>query len=89
MKIVDKVIQIITPSLEGMGFSIVKVQFFGVQKKTLQVIIRRLDEKPVTILDCTHASRSISLFLSVDNTINYSYTLEISSPGIKNISLPS
>ena len=42
---------------------------------------RRADASP-TIEDCERVSRDVSAILDVDETIDQSYTLEVSSPGL-------
>ena len=42
---------------------------------------RRADASP-TIEDCERVSRDVSAILDVEETIDHSYTLEVSSPGL-------
>jgi ribosome maturation factor RimP len=78
----QRIENIIAPSLEAMGYGIVRVMMFGEKRKTLQVMIERLDEHNVTIDDCVQASRTISALLDVEDPIADAYDLEVSSPGI-------
>ena len=73
---------LISPTLESMGYGLVRVRLFGQQRLRLQVMIERLDEAPLDVDDCAEASRAISALLDVDDPIVGSYTLEVSSPGI-------
>lgn len=50
---------------------------------TVEVLIERLDEVTITVSDCTKASRVVSALLDVENVINSSYRLNVSSPGIE------
>ena len=66
-----------------MGYGIVRVQINGMVRKTLQVMIERLDEQPIDVEDCATVSRTLSVHLNVDDPIAGHYVLEISSPGLE------
>lgn len=74
--------RIIEPSLEAMGYRLVRVALTGAQRPTLQVMVERGDEVAMTVEDCADISRSISALLDVADPIAGAYTLEVSSPGI-------
>jgi ribosome maturation factor RimP len=74
--------RIIEPSLEAMGYRVVRVALTGAQRPTLQVMAERGDEVAMTVEDCADISRSISALLDVADPIAGAYTLEVSSPGI-------
>ena len=71
-----------SPMVEQMGFELVRVQFQGQQRPTLQVMAERKDGLPMTVEDCASISRSLSALLDVENPIDGAYVLEVSSPGI-------
>lgn len=73
---------LIAPSLESMGYELVRVQFQGRQRPTLQVMAERKDGAGMTVDDCADISRSLSALLDVEDPIEGQYVLEISSPGI-------
>lgn len=73
---------IIAPTLQDMGFEVVRVQISGSQRRTLQVMAERHDDGTMTVDDCAAISRSISALLDVEDPIKGSYTLEVSSPGL-------
>lgn len=73
---------LITPSLEAMGYELVRVMMQGKSRPTLQVMAERKDERPMTVEDCADISRSLSAILDVEDPIEGAYTLEVSSPGI-------
>jgi ribosome maturation factor RimP len=77
-----EITRIIEPSLEAMGYQLVRVVLTGAQQATLQVMAERRDEVPMTVDDCAQISRSISALLDVADPIAGAYTLEVSSPGI-------
>lgn len=74
--------ELIAPMLESMGYEMVRVQFQGKQRPTLQVMAERRDAKPMTVDDCADISQSLSAFLDVEEPIAGAYVLEVSSPGI-------
>ena len=73
----------IEPSLEAMGYGLVRVmQTGGKQRPTLQIMAERRDEQAMTVEDCAEISRSVSALLDVADPIAGAYMLEVSSPGI-------
>ncbi len=74
--------RLIAPSVEAVGYDIVRVQFMGDNGQTLQVMAERKDRRPVTVSDCADISRLISAVLDVEDSVTESYVLEVSSPGI-------
>jgi ribosome maturation factor RimP len=78
----NAIARIIEPSLEAMGYRLVRVALTGGQRPTLQVMAERGDEAAMTVDDCADISRSISALLDVADPIADAYTLEVSSPGI-------
>jgi ribosome maturation factor RimP len=82
MDVTDRIQQIIAPSVEAMGYEIVRVQVSGTQRPTLQVMAERKDNAAITVEDCADISRAVSALLDVEDPISSAYTLEISSPGI-------
>jgi len=73
---------IIEPSLEAMGYRLVRIAFLGARRATLQIMAERLDDAPMTVDDCTEISRSVSALLDVADPIAGAYMLEVSSPGL-------
>jgi ribosome maturation factor RimP len=72
---------IIAPTVEGMGFELVRVRLMGGQRKTLQIMA----EKPgggIEVDDCARISTAVSAVLDVEDPLDDAYTLEVSSPGI-------
>ena len=82
MAAVTQVEELIAPSLEDLGYVIVRIQMSGKETVTVQIMIDRLDEKPVDVEDCATVSRAVSAILDVEDPIEKAYTLEVSSPGI-------
>jgi len=82
MSIEDRISALIAPSLDAMGFELVRVLLQGQQNQTLQIMAERRDREPMTVEDCADISRSISALLDVEDPLPNAYSLEVSSPGI-------
>ncbi|HVC52718.1 MAG TPA: ribosome maturation factor RimP [Stellaceae bacterium] len=78
----NAVTSIIEPSLDAMGYRVVRVVATAQRGTTLQIMAERRDDVPMTVEDCAKISRSVSALLDVADTIAEAYTLEVSSPGI-------
>jgi ribosome maturation factor RimP len=78
----NRIAQTIEPSLEAMGYRLVRVVITSGRRATLQVMAERLDDQPMTVDDCAQISHSVSALLDVADPIPGAYMLEISSPGI-------
>ncbi len=76
----EKIAVLIEPSLEAMGYELVRVQLSGGQNQILQVMAER--DGGMTVDNCADVSRAISALLDVEDPIAGAYTLEVSSPGI-------
>jgi ribosome maturation factor RimP len=75
--------RLIEPTLQAMGFELVRVQFGGGQHRpTLQIMAERIDRQPMAVEDCAEISRNLSALLDVEDPLPGSYMLEVSSPGI-------
>lgn len=82
MDLARRIEGLIAPSLEAMGYDVVRIRATGSQRKTLQVMGERRDRRGMTVEDCAEISRTVSAILDVEDPIAGSYTLEVSSPGI-------
>jgi len=76
-----KLARMLTPTIEGMGFELVRIRLMGGRKKTIQVMAERADGT-MEIDDCADLSRAISAVLDIEDPLSESYDLEVSSPGI-------
>lgn len=76
-----RVAQIVRPSLEALGFRLVRVRVSGQNGCTVQVMAER-EDGTFTIEDCEAVSQAISPALDVDDPIGRAYHLEVSSPGL-------
>ncbi len=82
MDAIARIEQIVGPSIEGMGYELVRVQLSGGQRPTLQIMAERQDGRAMTVEDCADISRAVSALLDVEDPLPGAYTLEVSSPGI-------
>jgi ribosome maturation factor RimP len=82
--VASKIELLLQPSLEAMGYGIVRIQFTGGRGKgaTLQIMAERLDGVGMSVDDCAAISQASSAILDVADPIPGAYTLEVSSPGI-------
>ncbi|MEM0987242.1 MAG: ribosome maturation factor RimP [Pseudomonadota bacterium] len=72
---------IVQPSIEGMGYELVRLRLMGGKRATLQIMAERPDGT-MEVEDCAELSRNLSAILDVEDPIEGEYTLEVSSPGI-------
>ena len=82
MDVTTQIAAIIAPSLEGMGYELVRVHLSGGQRPILQVMAERADQGAMTVEDCADISRAVAALLDVEDPIPTAYVLEVSSPGI-------
>ncbi|MBN2752716.1 MAG: ribosome maturation factor RimP [Rhodospirillaceae bacterium] len=82
MDIAKHVADLILPSLTDMGYDLVRVQFTGTTRHTLQIMAERIDRVAMTVDDCADISRAVSALLDVADPIAGKYMLEVSSPGL-------
>lgn len=79
---IRRIAGIVTPSIEAMGFEVVRVMMTGGRRPTLQIMADRGDGSMISVDDCAEISRTVSAVLDVEDPIAGEYTLEVSSPGI-------
>jgi len=73
--------EIVSPTVEGLGFELVRVRLLGGQSKTVQIMAERPDGG-IEVDDCAKISTAVSAVLDVEDPLDEAYTLEVSSPGI-------
>lgn len=74
--------EIVAPTLEAMGYELVRARISGTQRPVLQIMAERKDGEGMTVEDCATISRNVSVLLDVADPVSGAYTLEVSSPGI-------
>ena len=76
--------RLIGPSVEAMGFRLVRLTLMGEARKlTLQVMAEPKDNSVMNVDHCADLSRAISAILDVEDPIPTAYSLEVSSPGVE------
>lgn len=72
---------VVQPTLEGLGYELVRLRLMGGKRNTLQIMAER-PEGWIEVDDCARISRAVSAVLDVEDPIGGEYVLEVSSPGI-------
>lgn len=71
------------PTVEALGYELVRVIMTGGARQVLQVMIENKDyNKPITVDDCAKVSRALSDVLDEKDPIAEQYSLEVSSTGV-------
>ena len=73
---------IVAPTLEGMGYELVRVAVLGRDRPTVQVMADRADGSQITVADCEAISHALGAVLDVEDPIPGAWSLEVSSAGI-------
>jgi ribosome maturation factor RimP len=77
-----RIVELVEPTVEAMGYGLVRILINPGRAPRLQVMVERKDDAPLSLEDCAEVSRALSAVLDVEDPIEGSYTLEVSSPGI-------
>lgn len=78
----QRVQDIITPTIEALGYDVVRVVLMGGGDPRLQIMAEQFDGREMNVDDCADISRAVSAVLDVEDPISDAYTLEVSSPGL-------
>ena len=73
---------IVAPTLEDMGFELVRVAVLGRERPTVQVMADRADGSAISIEDCETISRALGAVIDVEDPLPGEWRLEVSSAGI-------
>lgn len=76
-----RLVAIVTPTIEGLGFELVRLRLMSGKRMILQIMAER-PEGGIEVDDCARISRAVSAVLDVEDPISPEYVLEVSSPGI-------
>lgn len=76
-----RVARIVAPTIEDLGYRLVRVKISAQNGCTVQIMAERPDGT-LTVEGCEEISRAVSPVLDVEDPISSEYHLEISSPGI-------
>lgn len=82
MTLQERLEGLVAPTIDSMGYELVRVLLQGKQRLVLQIMAERKDRQAMTVDDCADISRALSAVLDVEDPIDAAYTLEVSSPGI-------
>jgi ribosome maturation factor RimP len=72
----------VAPTIEHMGYELVRVQVSGKERPVVQIMADRADEAPFTVEDCEAISHAVGAVLDVEDLIRGEWALEVSSAGI-------
>lgn len=77
-----RIADLVAPSIEDMGYELVRVLISGKERPTVQIMADRADGAPFRVEDCEAISHRIGAVIDVADPIRGEWTLEVSSPGI-------
>ena len=80
MDIEKTVWNILSEPIKGLGYNLLRVKMIG--SKKLQIMAERLFDKSLDINDCVKISKFTSVLLEKENSVNFDFSLEVSSPRI-------
>lgn len=76
-----RIIEIITPTIEDLGYEVVRVRLMTGKESILQIMVQKPDGT-IEVDECGEVSTAVSALLDVEDPISDVFTLEVSSPGI-------
>lgn len=80
---IDKrVLNVVEPVAEDMGYTLVRIRVMNGKRATLQIMAERQSDGLMGVDDCAKLSRALSAVLEVEDPIRDGYVLEVSSPGL-------
>lgn len=82
MSLAGAIERLIDPTVEAMGFRVVRVTVVAQPRRTLRVLAERVDGSPVGVEDCATISRAVGVLLDAEDPIPGAYDLEVGSAGI-------
>jgi ribosome maturation factor RimP len=78
----DALEEVVLSELDAVGYDLVELRHGGTRSRPLiEVRIDRRDGQPVTVEDCTRASRAVEARLDGSTLVAPQYVLQVSSPG--------
>ena len=73
---------LVAPTLEAMGYELVRVAVLGRDRPTVQVMADRADGSLIAVGDCEAISHALGAVLDVEDPLPGAWQLEVSSAGI-------
>ena len=55
MELAERIYELVRPTAESLGYSLVRVQVSGRQRLRLQIMAERADDQPMMIDDCANS----------------------------------
>ena len=77
-----RIAEAIAPTIEHMGYELVRVQVSGKERPVVQIMADRADGAAFTVEDCEAISHAVGAVLDVEDPIRGEWALEVSSAGI-------
>ena len=77
-----RIVGIIAPTIQDLGYELVRVAVLGRERPTVQIMADRADGALINVNDCETISRAVSAVMDVNDPIPGRWTLEVSSAGI-------
>lgn len=78
----DRFRELLAPLIGDLGYELVGAELHGGRRNALLRIYIDRPDQGITVDDCERVSREVSALLDVEDPIQASYTLEVSSPGL-------
>ncbi len=72
-----RIAALIAPSLDAMGYELVRVAVLGREKPTVQIMADRADGALIAVEDCEAISHAVGAVLDVDDPIPGEWTLPV------------
>ena len=76
-----RITEIITPTIEDLGYEVVRVRLMTGKESILQIMVQQPDGT-IEVDECGEVSTAVSALLDIEDPISDVFTLEVSSPGI-------
>lgn len=77
-----RIADLVAPTIEHLGYELVRVQISGKERPTVQIMADRMDGAVFTVEDCEAISHAVGAVLDVADPIKAEWMLEVSSAGI-------
>ena len=72
----------IAPTIEDLGYDLVRVLVLGRERPTVQIMADRADGQQIAVNDCERITHAVGAVLDVHDPLPGAWTLEVSSAGI-------
>ncbi|HSO42613.1 MAG TPA: ribosome maturation factor RimP, partial [Rhodospirillales bacterium] len=69
----NRVAEFVQPTIEDLGFALVRVELLGLKSPRVQIMVERVDQQAMTVDDCALVSRAVSALLDVEDVVPGAY----------------